>query len=59
MFRSLTFLAGAVSALKVHQEEDGDAMTPYIEVMIQAYRVCNDAWVASDYEDWDEYNACV
>ena len=58
MFRSLTFLAGAVSALKVHQEDDGDAMTPYIEAMIQAYRDCI-ALVASGYVDWEVYDECA
>ena len=57
MFRSLTFLAAAVSALKVHQE--GDPMTQYVDAMIQDYRACNDAWVASSYLDGEEYDACV
>ena len=57
MFRSLTFLAAAVSALTVHQE--GDPMTQLVEAMIQDYRACNDALVESEYEDWDAYDACV
>ena len=58
MFRSLTFLAAAVSALNVHQDQDGDAMTPFVEAMIQAYRDCNDAFVASGYNDEDEWIDC-
>ena len=55
MFRSLTFLAYAVSALKVHQ----DAMETLVDALIDAHRACNDNLVASGWTDMDAWEECV
>ena len=33
-------------------------MTPFVQALIQAYRDCNDDFVASEYTDYDGWTEC-